>query len=149
MNKAQQIQNVITQRLQAAFPTANVKHGWIDTFWQNNDVWPLITVAPTASDPNYSNAGESIKDSISWAIYVLEQVEQPDTEISQLLSIYLKQIRKVLIAPVKDDRHNNYGGLLTVPPAEQTAARFIQPENGLPFAGLSFILTTTYSEKLE
>jgi hypothetical protein len=149
MNKAQQIHDLITQRLQLAFPTANVKHGWIDTYWQNNDVWPLITVAPAASDPSYSNQGESIKDSANWAIYVLDEVERTETEVSQRLMEYLKQIRIALIAPAKADRHNNYGGLLTGPPSEQTAARFIQPDNGLPFAGLSFILTTTYSEKLE
>lgn len=149
MNKALQIQQLIKARLQAALPTAKVEHGWIDTYWQHNDVWPLITVAPAASDPNYSNQGESIKDSTSWAIYVLDEVERTETEVSQRLMEYLKQIRIALIAPPKTDRHNDYGGLLTSPPTEQTAARFIQPENGLPFAGLSLILTTTYSEKLE
>lgn len=149
MTKAQLIQQEITNRLQAAFTSASVKHGWVDTYWQQNEVWPLITVAPAASNAQYSNGGESIKDACNWSIYVLDQVDRTDDEISYRLINYLALIRKALIAPLKTDRHNNYGGLLTGQPEEQAATRFIQPESGLPFAGLTFILTTTYSEKLE
>lgn len=149
MTTANQIQQLIVQRLAVAMPTASIKHGWIDTYWQHNEVWPLVTVAPAASDPQYSNGAQSIKDTCNWSIYVLDQVDRTETEISQRLLGYLKTLRQTLIAPPTSDRHNNYGGLLTGQPEERAAARFIQPESGLPFAGLTFILTTTYSETLE
>jgi hypothetical protein len=149
MTKAQQIQQLLVDRLTAAFPDATVKHGWIDTYWQDNQQWPLVTVGPIVSDSKTSANSESHTVAINWGITVLDEVNRTDTEISLRLMDHLRLIRKTVIAPPTGERHNTYGGLLSQPPKEATGANFIQPDSGLPFAGLTVILTTTYSEQLE
>lgn len=151
MTKAEQIADVMLQRLEAAFPAATVKHGWAETYWQQTEQWPLVTLAPASSDQNYDGAGTAGINRTSWNIYIMDQVEREGatTEISKRLMQYLATARRALIARQKNERHNAYGGLLTQNPTEPTAARFIQPDAGMPFAGLVLTITTPHTEKLE
>lgn len=149
MTKSEQIADLMLQRLEAAFPAATVKHGWAETYWQQAEQWPLVTIAPAASDQTYDGGGTAGINRASWNIYIMDQVERTETEVSKRLMQYLATTRKALIAKRSDERHNQYGGLLTQAPTEPAAARFIQPDSGLPFAGLVLTITTPYTEKLE
>lgn len=151
MNKTEQIADLMFSRLEAAFPESTVKHGWAETYWQQTEQWPLVTIAPALSDPAYNGAGTVTVNTVSWNVYIMDKVDRDDisTEISKRLIQYLAVVRKALLARQADERHNAYGGLLTKNPTEPTAARFIQPDSGLPFAGLVITITTPHTENLE
>lgn len=149
MSKSEQIADLMLQRLVDKFPGATVKHGWAETYWQQTEQWPLVTLAPATSDQTYDGAGTAGVNRASWNIYILDQVDRTDTEISKRLMQYLASARQALIARQATDRHNLYGGLLTQGPTEPAAARYIQPDSGMPFAGLVLTITTPHTEKLE
>lgn len=151
MNKSEQIADLMLARLVEKFPGATVKHGWAETYWQQTEQWPLVTLAPAVSDQSYDGAGTASVNRASWNVYILDQVERPgiDTEVSKRLMQYLAAARQALVARQKKDRHNLYGSLLTQGPTEPSAARYIQPDSGTPFAGLVLTITTPFTENLE
>lgn len=149
MSKMESIEDLMLARLQAAFPDAEVKSGWVETYFPHVEKWPLITLAPSISDQRYDNGGTAGINTASWTVYVIDQVDRTETVITKRLGGYLQTIRKVLVGKQPEERHNNYGGLLQGGPTESAPARFIQPDAGQPYAGLVITITTPHTDKLE
>ncbi|WP_445425177.1 hypothetical protein [Alishewanella sp. HL-SH06] len=147
MNKAHQVLQTATAKLQQAFPNATVKSGWASSYLRSVEHWPLITIAPIFTNANYS--GKAVKDDMQLHIQVVEHENgEPETLPERLLT-YLSTLRSTLFSQQLDDRHNNWHGLLNGQPNEGAETRFIEPSAGQPFAGLSLILTTSYSQTME
>lgn len=146
-NKAHQVMQEITNRLINAFPNATVKSGWASSYLRTVEQWPLITVGPIVTNGTYQ--GKAIKDDVQFHIQIVEHENNaPDTLPSRLLT-YLASTRKALFSQDTTDRFNTWHGLLTSQPIEGAETRFIEPTPGQPYAGLSIILTTTYSHTME
>jgi hypothetical protein len=137
------------KRLEDKFPTATVKHGWAETYFEHNDHWPLVTIAPATSDQRYDGSGTAGQNNTTWTVYIIDKVERTETEISKRLIQFVNSARLALLARPASARHNTYGGLLSQGPTEPTPAKFVQPDKGLPYAGLVLTITTQHAEKLE
>lgn len=151
MNKSVTVLAEITTRLSARFTgeigSGIVKPGWVATYINDNKVWPLLTVAPIATTGTYQ--GKAVLDQMNFHIQVVDiEGENPDTLPERMLN-HLNEVRALLFAQTKEDRHNNWNGMLNSQPQEGAEARFVEPAKGQPYAGLSIILTTTYSQNLE
>lgn len=149
MNKSEEIMKAIEQRLNAAFNgEATVKVGWPSVYIEEITQWPLVCISPAISGANYS--GKAIKDVLSWHIQLVDSIDVYGAdEVANRLLSFLKLLRASLVAQKSDDRLGTWQGLLTQQPVEDREARFIDPQPREPYAGLSFILTTTTSENLE
>jgi len=146
-NKGNQVMQALTAKMQQAFPAATVKAGWASSYLRQVEQWPLITVAPVITNGTYQ--GPAVKDDMEFHIQIIDhENEQPETLPSRLLD-YLASCRKALFCQKPQDRFNNWDGLLNGQPTEGAETRFIEPTPGQPYAGLSMILTTTYSQTME
>lgn len=146
-DKSHQVKDTIIDKLKAAFPDATVKGGWVGSYLRTVEHWPLITVGPVVTNAKYS--GEAVQDQMQYHIQVVDQDNgEPETLPDRLLN-YLHTTRRALFKQQLDDRHNNWHGLLNGQPNEGAETRFIEPSAGQPFAGLSLILTTSYSQTME
>ncbi|WNO60888.1 hypothetical protein [Rheinheimera sp. MMS21-TC3] len=146
-NKANQVQLEILNRVKAKFPTATVKTGWASSYLQNVEQWPLITIGPVASRATFQS--KAIKDDMQFHIQLVEHDNDEPETLADRLNIYLVNLRTALFAQKSEDRFNNWHGMLSAQPTEDSETSYIEPSPGQPWAGLSLILTTTYSEKLE
>lgn len=146
-DKGIQVLNALIAKLELAYPTATVKSGWASSYLRTIERWPLITVAPIVTNGAYQ--GQAVKDDMQFHIQVVDhEADEPETLPSRLIQ-YMGICRKALFSQNPRDRFNNWQGLLNGQPTEGAETRFIEPTPGQPYAGLSIILTTTYSQTME
>ncbi|MBV2127923.1 hypothetical protein [Arsukibacterium indicum] len=143
-------------RLKSAFETEQVpgvvKKGWPAIYSRDNTLWPLVCIAPAISQPAYHSSNVTLEDSTSFHIQIIDvEGDEPET-LSDRMKTYLLIARRALFKPVtpqgEPDRFAKWGTLLTSTPTEGREARFIEPEPGQPYAGLSIVLTTNFSQNL-
>jgi len=146
-SKGHQVLQALVSKLANAYPTATVKSGWASSYLKNIDAWPLITVAPIVTNGIYQ--GSAVKDDMQYHIQIVDHENNaPDTLPARLIT-YLNTARAALFNQSSTDRFNNWQGLLNGQPTEGAETRFIEPTPGQPYAGLSMIVTTTYSQTME
>lgn len=146
-NKGIEVQHSLTEKMEQAFPTATVKEGWASSYLRQVEHWPLITIAPIVTNAVYQ--GQAVKDDMQFHIQIVDHENgEPETLPSRLIQ-YLAIYRKAMFRQKPQDRFNNWDGLLNGQPTEGAETRFIEPTPGQPYAGLSMILTTTYSQTME
>lgn len=157
--KATIVRNEAIRRLKTVFETQEipgvVKSGWAAQHRRDNANWPLVCIAPAISQPTYHSSNITLEDATSYHIQLIDiEGETPVAieELTERLELYLKLMRQALFKPVTEtgepDRFAKWGSLLTSTPTEGREARFIDPEPGEPYAGISFVLTTTFSDNL-
>ena len=146
MSKADQVLNYIKTQLEQAFPAGTVKQGWPASYVRDVTAWPLVTIAPAIS--NATHNGPSFTDAINWHIQLVYAAQDAEQTVTDLMAGLLT-VRQALVAQRKTDRFQNWQGLISGPPTESREARYIDPEPGQPYAGLSFVLATTITQTLE
>ena len=133
---AEEVQDLIIARLEAAFPTARVEDGWPQIYLAQNKTWPLITVAPVV-DGSIAQRGAS-QSTVAWDIRLLIKASPG---VGKALLSHRRQMRKVLIA-----QDNFYDRKLLKPVIEPAALEYHEPLPNQPYAGLTMVIETTFAE---